>query len=149
MIDDPSPKRPYAPPKLRTITLDDDRGRPASNFRRSSRIPCEIPITLISLNPTDKFSQHCLVILANPQGCAIRVSRPIEVGAAVELQDLPITRSVTARVVNCISLAEYEKSWLLGLALDEPSNVWGIQNPPNDWGPATESDKRLSLVRRF
>ena len=28
---------------------------------------------------------------------------------------------------------EYEKLWLLGLALDEPGNVWGIQSPPEDW----------------
>ncbi|HEX3742204.1 MAG TPA: hypothetical protein VHV29_21075 [Terriglobales bacterium] len=42
-------------------------------------------------------------------------------------------RSVIARVVNCISLGEYEKFWLLGLVLDEPGNVWGIDNPPEDW----------------
>jgi hypothetical protein len=35
--------------------------------------------------------------------------------------------------VNCISLGQYEKLWLLGLALDEPGNVWGIQSPPEDW----------------
>jgi hypothetical protein len=40
---------------------------------------------------------------------------------------------VIARVVNCISLGEYEKFWLLGLVLDEPGNVWGIDNPPEDW----------------
>jgi len=38
--------------------------------------------------------------------------------------------TVTARVVNCIAI---EKFWLLGLALDEPGNVWGIESPPNDW----------------
>jgi hypothetical protein len=35
--------------------------------------------------------------------------------------------------VNCISLGEYEKFWLLGLTLDEPGNVWGIEKPPEDW----------------
>jgi hypothetical protein len=25
------------------------------------------------------------------------------------------------------------KFWLLGLALDEPGNVWGIATPPEDW----------------
>jgi len=42
--------------------------------------------------------------------------------------------SVTARVVNCIQLGEYEKFWFLGLMLDEPGNVWGIASPPEDWG---------------
>jgi hypothetical protein len=35
--------------------------------------------------------------------------------------------------VNSISLGEYEKVSLLGLALDEPGNVWGIKTPPEDW----------------
>jgi len=49
------------------------------------------------------------------------------------LEGLPEKRSVTAQVVNCISLGEYEKFWFLGLALDEPGNVWGIATPPEDW----------------
>jgi hypothetical protein len=49
------------------------------------------------------------------------------------LEGLPGKRSVTARVVNCISLGEYEKFWLVGLTLDEPGNVWGIEKPPEDW----------------
>jgi hypothetical protein len=69
-----------------------------------------------------------------PQGCAARFGRPLEIGATVRLEGLPSTRNVTARVVNCISMGEYEKLWLLGLALDEPGNVWGIQSPPDDWG---------------
>jgi hypothetical protein len=45
------------------------------------------------------------------------------------LEGLPARANVTARVVNSISLGEYEKVSLLGLALDEPGNVWGNQNP--------------------
>jgi hypothetical protein len=30
-------------------------------------------------------------------------------------------------------MGQYEKLWLLALALDEPGNVWGIQSPPEDW----------------
>jgi len=36
-------------------------------------------------------------------------------------------------VVNCISVAGSGNLWLLGLALDEPGNVWGITTPPDDW----------------
>jgi len=49
------------------------------------------------------------------------------------LEGLPANPDATARVVNCISMGEYEKLWLLGLALDQPGNVWGIQSPPGDW----------------
>jgi len=49
------------------------------------------------------------------------------------IEGLPAKHSVTARVVNCIFLGQYEKFWLVGLALDEPGNVWGIEKPPEDW----------------
>jgi len=101
--------------------------------RRGTRIHHEIPITLTSLDPARPFSEPCLTHLVNPQGCAARFRRPLDIGATVRLDDLPIGTSVTARVVNCISIGEYEKFWLVGLALDEPGNVWGVQTPPEDW----------------
>ncbi len=102
--------------------------------RRSTRIPCEIPIGLTSLDEDRPFSESCLIILINPQGCAARISRPVGIGTAVRLEGLSSKTNVTGRVVNCISLGEFEKSWLLGLALTEPGNVWGVEAPPEDWG---------------
>ncbi len=104
-----------------------------SQARRGTRIPCEIPITLTSLDPIHPFSEPCLAILVNPQGCTVRSRRPLEVGAAVRLEGLSARTNITARVVNSISIGEYEKFWLLGLALDETGNVWGIKAPPDDW----------------
>lgn len=104
-----------------------------SNCRRSTRIPCELPVTLSSLHPGHGFSAMGVIILVNPQGCAARFSQPLEIETAVLIEGLPSRGPVRARVVNCISLGRYEKSWLLGLALDEPGNVWGIQTPPGDW----------------
>jgi len=98
--------------------------------RRGTRVSFEIPITLSSLDPEHPFSEPCQTHLVNPQGCAARFRRPLEIGATVRLDDLPAGTSVTARVVNCIPI---EKFWLLGLALDEPGNVWGIKTPPEDW----------------
>lgn len=101
--------------------------------RWGTRIPCEIPITLTSLDPAQPFSDQCVVILVNPQGCAARFGRPLAIGTILCLGGLPASASVTARVVNCISMGQYEKLWVLGLALEEPGNVWGIQSPPEDW----------------
>jgi hypothetical protein len=106
-----------------------------TGVRRGTRIPCEIPITLASADPARSFSEPCVIILVNPQGCAARFRRPLETGATVRLKGLPASTDVTARVVNCISIGEYRKFWLLGLALDQPGNVWGIQTPPADWTP--------------
>ena len=105
-----------------------------AGLRRGTRIPSEIPITLTGLDLAQPFSGECLVILVNPQGCAARFGHPLEIGATVRLEGLPSGGNVTARVVNCILLGKFEKLWLLGLALDEPGNVWGIQSPPDDWG---------------
>jgi hypothetical protein len=99
-------------------------------LRRGTRISVEIPITLSSLDPAHPFSERCLTILVNPQGCAARFPRRLEIGTTVRLEGVPAEVTVTARVVNCIAI---EKFWLLGLALDEPGNVWGIQSPPEDW----------------
>jgi hypothetical protein len=66
-------------------------------------------------------------------GCAVRSPQPVPIGTVVHLNDLAIKKEVAARVVNCISLGEYEKLWLLGLALVEPGNVWGIDPEPDDW----------------
>lgn len=101
--------------------------------RGGTRIPCEIPIALTSLDPMHPFSEPCLAVLVNLQGCAVRFHRPLEIGAAVRLDGFSAPANVTARVVNCISLGEYGKLWLLGLALDEPGNVWGVSAPPEDW----------------
>ncbi len=104
-----------------------------TGVRRGTRVPCEIPITLASAGRDHSFSEPCLIILVNPQGCAARSPRPLEIGATVRLEGLPASTDITARVVNCISMGEYEKLWLLGLALEQPGNVWGIQSPPEDW----------------
>ena len=108
------------------------KNRP-TNLRGGTRIPCEIRLTLVTLDSARPFFEPCFVVLVNPQGCGVKFGRPLEIGTRVRLEGLPAKRSVIARVVNCISLGEYEKFWLLGLALDEPSNVWGIEKPPEDW----------------
>jgi hypothetical protein len=75
-----------------------------ARVRRGTRIPCEIPITLSSVDPAHPFSEPRLIILVNPQGCAARFPRPLEVGSVVRLEGFPQAASVTARGVNCISM---------------------------------------------
>ena len=109
-------------------------GATADSQRRSTRIRWETPVTLTSVDPAQTFSVQAQTLVVNPQGCGVRSPREIAAGTAVRLQGLPEGGSVSASVVNCISLGTEEKLWLLGLALDEPGNVWGVQAPPEDWG---------------
>jgi hypothetical protein len=90
-----------------------------AQVRRGTRISCEIPITLTSLEPVHPSSEPCLTLLVNHRAqrrSAVWSSAGI--GAVIQLEGLPARTSVTARVVNCILIGEYEKFWLLGLALD-------------------------------
>jgi hypothetical protein len=93
---------------------------------------CEIPAALRVQTCSPTLSEGCTVILVNLQGCAARFSRPLQIGVAVRLEGLP-GGTAAARVVNCISVEKGGSLWLLGLVLDEPGNVWGIDPPPDDW----------------
>jgi hypothetical protein len=106
----------------------------AKQRRGGTRVQCEITVTLFSSKDGVCWSgKPCEVILVNPYGCAARFSDPLAVRAAVRLKGLPIGTNVLARVVNCIAIKDRENFWLLGLSLDEPANVWGIESPPEDW----------------
>lgn len=98
--------------------------------RGGTRISCEIAASLRV--PGCSLPEECMVILVNRQGCAARFNRPVEVGTAVRLENLP-AGCARARIVNCISVEKDSNLWLLGLALEQPANVWGVQQPPKDW----------------
>lgn len=80
------------------------------------------------LNHPELASEPCRIIVVNPQECGIRFNRSLKLGTRVQLQGLPTNRNVIARVVNCIDLRPYEKSWFVQLTPDER-----IENRPEDW----------------
>lgn len=105
--------------------------------RRSTRIRAQIPFRLSSLDPAIPFSEHCHTLVVNTVGCGVRLSRPLEPGLAVLLDELPGSTSAPARVANCVPLGTGGNYWLVGIALEQPGNIWCIQPAPADWG--TES----------
>jgi hypothetical protein len=106
---------------------------PTEDLRWGTRIPCEIRLSLMTLDSVHPFFEPCLVVLVNPQGCGLRFGRPLKIGTRVRLEGLPTKASISGQVVNCISLGEYEKFWLIGVAIHQCGNVWGIEKPPEDW----------------
>lgn len=96
-------------------------------------MPCDLPITLVSVDPENQVSVSCQVVQANLRGCAVRAAHPLGKNTAVELYGLPATPVVKARVVTCISLGKQDNIWLLGLETDTPGNWWGIEPMPADW----------------
>ena len=47
--------------------------------------------------------------------------------------------SVTARVANCLPLGNDGKYFLIGASLYTHGNVWGIEDPPDDWNAAPKA----------
>src|SRR5476651_383510 len=112
----------------------DSTEKPADSGRRSTRIRAQILLRITSLDPENPFSETGHTLVLNTQGCGVRLSCALEAGMAVSLDDLPIGKSVTARVANCVPLGTGSQWWMVGLALDEPGNVWGVHPTPPDWG---------------
>ncbi len=111
-----------------------DTEKSPESGRRSTRIRAQILLRITSLDPATPFSETGHTLVLNTQGCGVRLSCALQPGVAVSLDDLPIGKSVTARVANCVPLGTGGQWWMVGIALDEPGNVWGIHPAPADWG---------------
>ena len=101
--------------------------------RRMTRMRVEIPLRLATLAPAPLFAEQCHTLVVNPQGCGVKLSRALDPGTRVLLDGLPGGVHVNARVANCLPLGADGRFFLLGLALEVPGNVWGIQKAPADW----------------
>jgi hypothetical protein len=98
-----------------------------------ARLRVEIPVRLATLAPAEVYAEQSHTLVVNPQGCGIKLSRSLEPGTRVLLDGLPGGASAYARVANCLPLGTDRKAFLVGLALETPGNVWGIQKTPPDW----------------
>ena len=115
----------------------DSTEKASDSGRRSTRIRAQILLRITSLDPATPFSETGHTLVLNTQGCGVRLSCALQPGTAVSLDDLPIGKSVTARIVNCVPLGTGSQWWMVGIALDEPGNVWGVLPTPADWGSET------------
>jgi hypothetical protein len=105
--------------------------------RRSTRIRAQIPFRLESADPAVIFSERCYTLIVNTEGCGVRLTQPLEPGLPVLLDELPGGTKAAARVANCVSLGTEGKYWLVGIALDEPGNIWCIRPAPANWERAS------------
>jgi hypothetical protein len=102
-------------------------------IRRSTRLPLEIPVLVISLDPSTPFSEESNTTLVNAHGCGLIVPRAIAQGVHVRLEIVSAKRHTTARVAEVVPLGGDPETWLIGLELDVPGNFWGIEYAPSDW----------------
>jgi hypothetical protein len=105
--------------------------------RRSTRVRVEIPVTVTSMDRRHPFAAACVALVVSPQGCGFQASRALPLETPVLLSDLPGGGSSSARVASCLPLGHDGKCFLIGVALYNHGNVWGIPDPPEDWNCAT------------
>src|ERR1035438_8504152 len=96
--------------------------------RRSTRLRVEIPVTVTSLDRKHAFSAKCVALVVSPQGCETRASQALPLETPVLLNNLPGGGSASARVATCLPLGNDGKHFLIGIALYNHANVWGIAN---------------------
>lgn len=107
-------------------------------MRRSTRLRVEIPVSVTSLDRRRPFAETCMVLVVSAQGCGFRSSQAFPLETPIMLGDLPGANSVTARVASCVPLGN--EGFLIGAALYNHGNVWGITDAPEDWHVATKND---------
>jgi hypothetical protein len=108
--------------------------------RRSTRLRVEIPVTVTSLDRKHPFAAKCIALVISPQGCGFRASQSLPLETPVLLGDLPGGGNASARVATCLPLGTDGKYFLIGVALYNHGNVWGITDPPADWSCAANPD---------
>jgi hypothetical protein len=106
-------------------------------IRRGTRLRVEIPMIVTSMDRCHPFSAECIAIVVSSQGCGFRTSQALPLETPVLLGDLPGGATATGRVASCLPLGADGKSFLIGVALYNCGNVWGITNPPADWNHAS------------
>jgi hypothetical protein len=110
----------------------------AKTARRSTRLRVQIPITVTSLDRIHPFAEQCVVLVVSPQGCGMRSTHALPLKTPVLLADLPGGMSTSGHVASCLPLGSDGKSFLIGIAFYNQSNVWGIADPPADWNSPSE-----------
>jgi len=116
--------------------------------RGSTRVRAQIPVRVVSLDPTAEFSERCHTLIVNIEGCGVRLSRPLEPGLPVLLDELPTGDSARGQVANCVALGGEGKWWVVGIALEQHENIWCIQPAPPDWGESKPAAAAVPLPKK-
>ncbi len=102
-------------------------------IRRSTRLPLEVPVHVVSVDAAFPFSEPCNTTLVNAHGCGLISPRPLTLGTRVRIEITSARRHTLARVTEVVPLGGDPETWLIGLELEVPGNFWGIEFAPADW----------------
>jgi len=110
--------------------------------RRSTRVLQAIPLSVSGLSSVgNPFLELTSAVAVNYHGCLYRSRYDNRPGAWVTLQASNATdgtaQPVRAQVRFVRLPASPKELYQVGVELESPANVWGIQSPPEDWVSCT------------
>jgi len=114
--------------------------------RRSTRIEKSVPLIVLGKNRMgEPFMERTVSVTVNKHGCLYPSRHDHGVGTWVTLQlvgligddEKPIVRAMVRSIHPPASLRELQQ---VGVELETPANVWGIEPAPADWTSAVEGN---------
>lgn len=99
----------------------------------------EIPLTVTSMDRRHPFAASCVALVVSAQGCGFQASQALPIETPVLLGDLPGGAGTSGRVASCLPLGNDGRHFLIGVALYNPGNVWGVADPPEDWNCGSDA----------
>jgi hypothetical protein len=117
------------------------------NHRRSTRVNAIVPVTISGRDASARpFRDETQTETVNLHGARIQTHRDILVGMHVTIE-CPRTGS-TAKAI-CVRTNETVQGTDLrhvSVQLERPGNIWGIENPPDDWAAIEDAQQTVQTA---
>ena len=101
--------------------------RVVGESRRSTRVPLQILITLLSLD--EPLTCEGETITVNRHGALISSNVPLRIEAKIAIHVVLTNKRGLAKVIY----VDPDHPRVCGIALEKPQNIWGVSFPPEDW----------------
>lgn len=111
----------------------------AANQRRGTRLRHAVDLTVAGTDALGKpFRETTKTTVVSCYGCAFHMKSyaPKSSQVTLEISQRPLThapRCVSARVIWVQRPQNLREQYQIAVALDEPGNVWRVENAPDDW----------------
>ena len=111
-----------------------------TNRRRSTRLDLVLPVVLSGRDASgESFREETQTSTVNLHGAKVETSRNILVGMQVSIEN-PLTGDVEKAVcVRVFEGAPGDRKHFIATQLVRPGNIWGIEDPPEDWSAVASS----------
>lgn len=106
-----------------------------ANRRRSTRIAYETSVVLSGRDAAGQvYRDETITEIVNIHGARVRTERKVLVGMLVSIECMKTGRGSKAVCVNVYVPSPEEPHPAIAIQLLKPGNIWGVENPPSDWG---------------